>query len=224
MRPKFWMMLAITTVLILAGIGALAMPKSEYFCQDDFVLSFGAIGDPMAAGTTITADGRLLLWDSNTIAGWFTMTGTLKPVSQPGNGTWQLVFDSGTFKVMSSPINGTTYWQGNISNLTMTGYDQSSATYSAAGYQRPGYVTDPAEYLSVGTAIFTRTDGTWTDPELHMNWLGSYNWTYDNATPATSNNLLGNLQAELSTPEPGSIAALFCGLTGMVGYWRRKRS
>ncbi len=223
MRPRNWMTLAITATLILTGVGALAMPKPEYFCQDDFVLTFGAVGQPMAVGSTLAADGRLLQWDNNTIAGWFSMTATLQSAGQSSNGQWNMVFNTGTFKITSTPVGGITYWEGKISNLSFTGYDLTSARYDAANYDRPGYVTDPVEFTSVGGATFARTGGTWTDPKIHMSWLGNYNWTYDNATPATSNHLLGNLQAKLTTPEPGSLAAVFCGLVGLSHYWRRRR-
>jgi hypothetical protein len=218
------MNLAVTATLLLIGVGASAMPKSEYFCQDDFVLTYGAVGQPMAVGTTISADGRLLLWDSNTIAGWFAMDATVTKAGQSSNGQWNMTFSTGTFKITSKPIGGTTYWEGSVSNLSFTGYDLASTLYDAAGYNRPGYVFDPLKFTSVGGATFTRTGGTWTDPTISMSWLGNYNWTYDNTTPETSNHLLGNLQARLVAPEPGSLAAMLCGLVGIGHYWRRKRS
>lgn len=224
MKPISWSTIAFAAILVLVGVGTQAMPKPQYFCQDDFIMTFGEVGQPLAAGTTIAADGRLLMWSDNLLAGWFTMNATVSHAGQSSSGVWSLVFDTGTFKITSRPDgSGTTYWEGSIEQLTLTGYDQFSTHYAAAGYPRPAYAVQPEQFVSVGAASFARSGGTWTDPKLQMDWLGGYNWTYDNSTPETSSHIYGNLQGML-TPEPGSLAALVCGIVGLAGCWRRKRA
>lgn len=224
MRQTHWSMLALAVILTFAGVAAQAMPEAAYFCQDDFIMTFGELGQPLSVGTTIEGDGRLLFVNQNKLAGWFTFSATVSYAGQSNNGMWRLDFDTGTFKITSKPTGGTVYWSGTIDNLTFIGYDDPNMRYSAADYPRPIFETEPTEFLSVGKAKFTRLDGTWTDPELFLDWIGSYNWNYDEDTLEQSTNIFGNLQARLVVPEPSGIVALACGLVGLVGIYRKRSS
>jgi len=205
------------------GVAASAMPQTSYFCQDDFTLLFGEAGNPLATNTSITADGRLLYWNDNKLAGWFSFDAVVSQGSISGS-MWTLTFDTGTFTVHSTKTGGTVYWTGTINNLTMTGYVDPNARYDASVYSRPAYESEPTEFISVGSAAITRTGGIWTDPNLILQWAGSYNWNYDGDTPQESENLYGNLQAKLTVPEPGSMIAMLSGLVGLISFTGRKRN
>jgi hypothetical protein len=216
--------------LVALAVAAKAMPEPTYFCQDDFTMTFGATGNPLAAGTELIADGRLLHWNDNKLAGWFSFDAVM---SQPGvvsGNTWTMTFDSGTFEIHSTKTGGTRYWAGSIDHFTLTGYVDPDARYDATDmltYPRPGYEDEPTEFISVGAAKFDRIPGlpggTWTDPQIFMEWAGSYNWNYDENLPQESNTLYGNLQGKIGVPEPAGIVALLSGIIGLVGFVGRRR-
>ena len=224
MRRRSWSIVAIVVGIMMIGVAGWAMPQSSYFCQDDFTLTFGALGNPLAAGTSIDADGRLLFWNDNKLAGWFTISGVMSQAGQVSNGMWTTVFDSGTINITTKPTGGATLWAGTVDHFTVTGYLDPNLRFNASAYPRPTYETEPTEFISVGAAAFTRTGGTWTDPQLYMDWAGSYNWNYDADTPQESTTLYGNLQGKLCIPEPGTVTALVCGLVGLTGLLRRRRA
>lgn len=202
------------------------MPQPSYFLQDDFVLTFGEIGNPLAANTsihTINYSTRLLYWNQNLLAGWFHLDATASSAGQVSGGMWTLVFDTGTFSITPSPASGTPLWSGTVDHLTITGYVDPNARFAAAGYPRPTYETEPTEFTAVAEGKFTRTSGTWTDPQLLLDWVGSYNWNYDASTPQESTIIIGNMQARLVVPEPAGVVALLCGLVGLIGLKARKR-
>lgn len=202
------------------------MPQPAYFLQDDFVLTFGSTGNPLATGTnirTIDYSTRLLNWNDNNLAGWFHLNADLSS-GETNGGVWTMNFTSGSFSITDGPTGGTVYWSGTVDQLTLSGYVTSPLFgYPATGYPRPAYETEPTEFVAVGAGRFTRQSGTWTDTQLLLDWVGSYNWNYDASTPQDSTSIIGNLQGRLVVPEPGSVVALLSGLIGLVGFWHRKR-
>jgi hypothetical protein len=231
MKNRSWNVIIAVLGLMALGVAASAMPEPTYFCQDDFTLTFGETGNPLSVGTELSADGRLLKWNDNKLAGWFSFHGVM---SQPGvvsGNTWTMIFDSGTFEIHSTKTGGTRYWAGSIEHFTLTGYVDPDGRYDAtdpSAYPRPAYEDEPTEFISVGAAEFDRIPGlpggTWTDPQIFMQWIGSYNWNYDEDTPEDSNTLYGNLQAKIVVPEPAGLIALLSGIVGLVGFVGRRRS
>jgi len=215
--------IAVIGFLALA-VCASAMPEPTYFCQDDFMLTFGEIGNPLAEGTALSAAGRLLKWSENKLAGWFSLEAAMSQPGQVVGDKWTVTFDEGTLTLHSTKTGGTVYWTGNLQQLTLTGYVDPSGRFAASAFPRPSYESEPTEFIAVGNASFQRTGGTWTDPALVLQWVGSYNWNYDEDTPQASSTVFGNLQAKIAVPEPGSVAALVCGLVGFVGFAGRRRS
>jgi hypothetical protein len=226
-KVKIRAIIATAIILMLAGVTAQAMPQPAYFLQDDFVLTFGAKGDPLAVGTnihTIDYSTRLLNWNDNNLAGWFHLDATLGSAGQTSNGAWVLNFTTGTFSITEKPTGGQTYWSGAVDQLTLMSHTDPSLQYPAAGYARPAYEGEPTEFVAVGAGKFSRTSGTWADPQLELDWAGSYNWNYDANTPQDSTSIIGNMQAKLIAPEPASAVALMSGLVGLVGFWYKKRA
>jgi|GEM_PF-2011711 len=215
----------ILTVLIMVGSCVQAAPKPVYFAQDDFVLTYGALGNPLAVGTNIDAGGRLLDWGADKILCWFTLTGQASAPGQVVGGESVLNMDQGTLTITTMRNGGgTVLWQGSVNSLQFKSHVNPAENYNASNYSRPAYESQASQYLSVGNGIFTRTGGSWTDPKMTMDWFGSYNWNYDGDTPQTSSYATGNLQGKLVVPEPGSIIALICGSVGLIGAAMRKRS
>lgn len=223
MKLTIWIIAAIAVALLLVGVTAQAMPKSSYFLQDDFIMTFGQTGDMLAAGTEMSGSGRLLDWDKNKLVGWFAFDAKVTYAGQASNGEWMLTFDDGTFNI-TKPTGGTTLWAGTIDHFTIKGYTDPSTRFAAANYLRPIYENQPTEFISVGGAKFIRTAGAWTDPTLLLDWIGAYNLNLDADTPAESTNIFGNLQARLVVPEPAGIVAMICGLVGLVGFGVKKRA
>lgn len=224
MRNRRWSVILAVLGLVAMAIAANAMPEPTYFCQDDFTMTFGATGNPLAVDTELIADGRLLHWDDNKLAAWFSFDAVLSQPGQVSGNTWTMTFDSGTFTLHTTKTGGATLWAGTIDHLTFTGYVDEDVRYDASVYDRPVYEDEPTEFISVGDAKFTRTGGTWTDPQIFMQWAGSYNWNYDENLPQDSNTLYGNLQAKLVVPEPAGVVALLSGIIGLVGFVGRRRS
>ena len=215
----------IVVLLVCAGTSAVAMPQDAYFLQDDILYDFATVGIG-GAGGTINADGRLTRWSANVVEGWFLIENASNSQPQQDIGTeWQIVLDSGTFKITGGP-NGTgpTYWVGDIEYFTLT-YKKNDTMYSAAGYDRPSYESEPTEFQTVGIAKLNRTGGTWTDDVLYMEWNGTYNWNFDNEDTEQASFGIGNLQAKLvAVPEPAGVVAMLYGGLGLgVLVVRRKR-
>jgi hypothetical protein len=224
MRKGSWSIVVIIFGIMMIGAAGWAMPQPSYFCQDDFTLTFGAVGNPLVPGTTIDADGRLLFWNEDQVAAWFTVSAAMSQPGQVSNGMWTIVFDSGTINIATDPTGGTTLWAGTVDHFTVTGYVDPSLRFNASAYPRPTYETEPTEFIGVGAAAFARTAGTWTDPKLFMDWVGSYNWNFDANTPEQSSTVYGNLQGRLCIPEPDTAMALACGLVGLTGLLRKRRT
>lgn len=210
--------------LLAVAVAANAMPEPTYFWQDDFTLVFGEIGNPLAEGTSLLAAGRLLKWNENKLAGWFNLEVSMNQPGQVIGNYWKATFDTGTLTLHSAKTGGTIYWSGIVQELTITGFVDPAGRYLASAYPRPVYETEPTEYIAVGTGSFLRTGGTWTDPVLVLPWIGSYNWNYDDDSAEVSSTIYGNLQAKIAVPEPASVAALLCGMVGLLGFAGRRRS
>ena len=228
MRNGRWSVILAVLGLMAMAIAAKAMPEPTYFCQDDFTLAFGETGNPLAVGTELNADGRLLHWDDNKLAAWFSFDAVLSQPGQMSGSTWTMTFDSGTFTIHTTKTGGAILWAGTIDNLTFTGYVDEDVRYDASVYDRPVYEDEPTEFISVGTAKFDRIPGilggTWTDPQIFMEWAGSYNWNYDENLPQDSSTLYGNLQGKIVVPEPAGVVALLSGIIGLVGFVGRRRN
>ena len=221
---KICSILVVVSVLLTVATSLWAMPLDAYFAQDDFVLTFGSLGNPLASDATIVANGRLLNWTTNKISGWFTISAAATNAAQIVNDQWITNFDQGTFKITSG-INGggSVLWSGTVDQFIVKGYTNPGISIPAT-FSRPSYESEPTEFLAVGDAAFTRTSGTWTDQSLKLDWMGSYNWSYDADTVSESSLIYGNLQGRLIVPEPGSILMLAFGTASLVGTVLRKRA
>lgn len=211
---------ALLAAMCFAGVAAQAMPESQYFVQDNFCLTYGAAGNPLAAGARIDTIGsinRLVHWDSPETAAWYELHGVAgNQVNVSGN-IASTVFDMGTFTI-TSETGGVVLWTGAIQNLVVqTRVDATK--YPAATYPRPSYETQPVDFEAVGSGSFVRLGGTWTDSQLVLDWLGTYNTDYDAYTTYAS----GNLQGRLVTPEPGGMAGMLCGFVGLTGLIASRR-
>lgn len=217
--------LILTVLLVLVAVSVQAMPEPSYLMQDDFSLTFGELGNPLAGGTSFDGTGRIVLWNVEKFAGSFVLSAVAgAPAVDLGN-QWRMNFNQGTFKITSLPYgNGVTLWEGRVDNLLLTGNKDNSKILAAA-YDRPAYENEPTEFNQIGSAKFIRTSGVWTDPVINMEWGGSYNINYDANTVAESSMLIGNLQGKLvAVPEPGGLLLIGSGLISLVGLAKRKRS
>lgn len=217
--------LILTLLVVLIAASAQAMPQSSYLVQDDYTLTFGELGNPLAGGTGIESMGRIVLWNAEMFAGSFVLSGVAaSPAADLGN-QWRMNFNKGTFKITSQPYgNGVTLWEGRIDYFWLTG-NKDDSKFLAATYNRPAYEDEPTEFNQTGRAKFVRTSGVWTDSALLLDWAGTYNINYDAASVAESSMLMGNLQGKLvAVPEPGGLLLMGSGLISLVGFVSRKRS
>lgn len=209
--------LAVTSVICLAGAAVWAMPESQYFVQDNFLMTYGEVGNPLSAGTTVETYGsinRLIHWDVPQTAAYFSLSGVASNAGQINGAVTSMVFDTGSFTITSEANGGgIVLWTGTIQNLSVQS-NLSALPYPASGYPRPSFESQPVDFEGVGSGVFIRTGGTWTDSKLILDWFGTYDTNYDaEHTMAT-----GDLQGRLIVPEPGSIAGLLCGLVGITGF------
>ena len=214
---------AAVVVLVVSGSCLQAAPEAMYFVQDDFWQIFGEQGNPGSAGTQIGADGRLVLWDVDQVAGWWTLSAvTTAGAFDNGSGQWQTNYEQGTVTVTDSRTGGNVLWQGSVVSLyTLVNMDQSP--FDATAYDRPDYENQPETFLSVGFGEFARTGGSWLDPGLVLDWMGTYNWNFNGATPGESSEMYGNIQGKLVVvPEPASFVSLLLLTGGLAGRCRRK--
>lgn len=211
--------------LLALALYAQAMPEPYYLMQDDFILTFGAPGNPLAAGSQIDSTGRIVFWNMEKFAGSFSLSTTAGAAAVNLGSQWQMDFNQGTFKITSQPAgNGVTLWEGAVSSFLVTGNNDGSK-FSAAPYDRPSYEDDPASFDQVCSATFTRTSGVWTDQVIEMEWGGTYNITFDGNTIPESSWMLGNLQGKLVTvPEPSGLLLIGGGLASLAGVIKRRRT
>ena len=220
--------LAAVIVLLAFGTAAQAAPEPVYFLQDDFFLGFGQPGDPLAAGTSLDFDGRVVLWGVSKIAGWCQFTSATTAYADDLGAEWRSNFNdpSGSFTITSQPRGaGAVLWVGTVDYFYVYG-QKNDSVYDATVYDRPAYETEPTEFNNVGAARFIRTGGdpAWSDPVLVMEWLGVYNLTLDGDTVQQSENIFANLQGKLFVPEPSGMVALLVGGLGLVSFMgKRKR-
>lgn len=216
--------LIITATLLLAIAGSLqAMPASLYFVQDDFEQTFGATGNPGSANTEIYAWGKLVRWDVNQVIGVFELTCKTTNGAVDNGTQWVTNYDQGTITIMTKSTNGTLLWSGNVS-FVQTIANKNGSMFSALPYTRPTYDSEPSAFMSIGSAQFTRTAGSWTDSAIGMSWLGTYNWNYDAEDIADATWMSGNLQGKLvAVPEPSSLAACLAFLAPLAARIRRKQ-
>lgn len=209
--------LCLTAILLLAITSAVqAMPEGVYFLQDDFNLTFGATGNPLSAGSSLSAWGRLVRWSAEQRVGYFTLncSTTQGAVNVAGEAKSVTNFDIGTFKITTGSMGaGTVLWSGTVKDFLMIKNDDGSQ-FDAAQYDRPSYEKNPSSFITVGHGSFNKTEGSWQDSRIDLGWFGTYNWTYD-APVNEATSLDGNLQGKL-VPEPSSMIAglMFLGMFG----------
>ena len=219
-RSRFLAIAAVVAFLLVPAVGR-AMPESAYFLQDDVVVEFGISGDPFSVDTTVTADGRMLFWDVNAIAGWFFFSGTSTASATSVGDKWQMDYHAGAdfFEINTEKDgSGTVLWIGNVDYFQVLA-NKNEDPFSAAPYDRPAYETEPSEFAAVGTARFTRTGGVWIDPVLVLEWVGIYNVSLEGTEKAHT-----NMQAKLIIPEPGGILAFAIGTLGLATYVGRRKA
>lgn len=219
---KMWCICAIA-VLCLAATGAWAMPEPIYFAQDNYTITFGELGNPISAGTSISAAGHLVRWDAEHIIAYFTLTATAPTAGTETGGLGTTNFSNGTFKITSEAGGaGNLLWTGSVRNFNMSVYTDFTTRFPVT-YARPAYEDQPTEYWGIGSAAFDRTGGQWTDSHLAFDWFGTYNWNFDEVPPQDATYAIANLQGRLLVPDAGSATALLCGLVGLTGFVARRR-
>ena len=227
-KTQYCRALAAVIALLAFAVVAQAAPEPVYFLQDDLTLEFGQPGDPLAAGTDLDLDGRVVLWGVSKIAAWFQLTAATTAYADDLGSQWRMGFNdpSGVLTITTGKEGtGSVLWAGSVDHFYVLGHKNNSI-YDATTYDRPAYETEPAEFNYVGSASFTRTGGdpTWSDPVLLMDWLGVYNLTLDGDTVQQSENIFGNLQGKLFVPEPSGMLALLVGGLGLASFvGKRKR-
>jgi len=222
--------LAALCVLLCLTLSAQA--QGLFFAQDDFVLIYGQPNSPGAAGAQITMDGRLVNWSQNTVAAWFTLSGSNANNAYVVGNEYRTDYDTNVvLKITTMPNGaGALLWEGNGSAYTLVHADQSG--YNAASFDRPGwynplivssgYVT---EYQSVGAGSFNRAGGPWTNSQFVVDWFGSYDWNFITDGQGNGIGSTGNLQGKIDVvPEPSGVLACMTGLIGCAGLIRRRRS
>jgi len=215
--------LFLVVVLLVASVVS-ANAGQYYFAQDDFTLTFGAQGQPGAAGGTFTATGYIKQWTANTAIAWFSLTGKTTAGAAPVGTQYLTTYDLSTLTIYAGLVKGnttTTLWAGNGWLNTLVNADASTFTPNI----QPWYETQPVQYNSIGSADFmaTSTSGTFTSPEF-VAQLGTYNWSYDNVTPALRTTQFGNTQGKLeAVPEPMSVMLGIMGLGSVAGFMKLRR-
>lgn len=217
-----WLILTATLLLAIAG-SLQALPANMYFVQDDFEQTFGATGNPGSANTEIHAWGKIVRWDVNQVVGFFDITCKATNGAVDNGTQWVTTYDQGAMVINSKSTGGTLLWSGGVNSL-QTIVNKDGSVFAASAFDRPYYDKEPTEFLSVGSASFTRTAGSWADSGLAMNWLGTYNWNFDAENVADATWMSGNLQGKLvAVPEPSSLAACLVFLAPLAARIRRKQ-
>ena len=222
---------------IVIALGALmclatgAQAEGLFFAQDDFVLVYGQPNSPGSAGATFTMDGRLVQWDNNVVAAWFTLSGGNSSAAYVVGGEYRTDYDTDVvLTVTTAPQGaGTLLWQGSGNAYTLVNLDQSG--YDATTFDRPDWYNPTiitsgfvSEYQSVGAASFVKTAGTWTYAGLAAPWFGTYDWNFINDGQGNQIGSTGNMQGKLDiVPEPGSLMVCVTGLIGCAGVFMRRR-
>lgn len=231
MTIQIWCILLIAVGLFFSASGAWAMPESAYFLQDDFVLTFNQPTDPPAAGavlqisfnpnTSVPGGPRVVYWDHDQKAAWFSLSATASGPAAVANGIATIHFDNGTFTINSeSDGSGNNLWTGSIDSFSIQYYTDFTTHFPSSVYDRPDYpnARQWSSYDIVGCGVFNKTGGTWSDSKLVMDWVGG-----SQMNQGEDGVYYGNLEGKLVTPEPGSAAALLCGLTGLSGFVLKRR-
>lgn len=229
-----WRVCLIAAVLSIVASVVWAMPEPAYFLQDDCILIFGQPNDPLAAGATlgigwlrtdnytIIGDPHLIHWGNSEVAAGFSLKMTASSAPVVDNGIATLTFDSGEFQINSAGDGtGTNLWTGSVHSFAIQYHSDLSTGFPTTGYSRSVNAEVPNSYLCIGGGSFDRTGGDWNDPvdqQLTMKWIGMYNCNFDDDGIYT----YGNIQGQL-VPEPGSAAALLCGLAGLSGVVIKRR-
>ncbi len=205
---KILLMLVAALLIAFTAVSANAVPFNYAFAQDDFTFTFGADNDPGAPGGSFTSHGRVMSWTSPVIVAYYTLTGSNStPLSYP------LVsgFTTSTLTLYATD-NSTIIWQSIFGSANM----QLGGPFPAP--PRPYYATAPLTYDSVGDAFYLGPANTYS---ITIPWFGTYNWSYiDTDQDGNIEALIGNAQARLQVPEPGTLLLLGLGMIGVLGIRR----
>lgn len=200
-------------LLVLPSTGGLADTGPEtgpFFVQDHFTLTFGETGNPYAAGGSLHSIGLVKDWVINTNVAWFQIDAANSRSAALIDAQHVTVYDVATMTIYAGALGNTatTLWTGTGTMTTMAKADGSR--YAAP--VRPTYETQPVTFQGSGYGGFaaTSTSSTFSDPLFRINWLGSYNWGYDNAVGGSfgpnSTYQNGNLQMAVDLVRQGVLA------------------
>lgn len=210
----------------MAATSAFAI-ASFWFAQDNFTLKFGQTGAPGSAGGVFTSTGNLKDWSVNSNVAWFKLTGS-NPVAAQLVGDKYYTDYVSTMTIYAGALGDTTttLWTGAGGITTIINADGSKF----AAPVRPAYETQPVQYQGWGHGDFTATSTStaFSNALFKIEWLGSYNWGYDNAVGGSygpnSTYQNGNIQAKATAvPEPFTVVLGILGLSSVAGFRRLRR-
>jgi len=203
--------------VMLLMVANVANATDWYFAQDDVVEYHN--GNPLTTpGVSFIADGTIANWSApNTVIANYQLASTAL-VSFTGDADeWFTTYQT---TLTISDLSGT-LWSGSGTVTNIVQKNHVLGLNDGYTYTAPFVIPNLTEdyYESYGYGSWTKSAGTWTNPIMLMDWMG----TYDQRT-GIGNTIMANAQGRLqAVPEPISMILGAMGLAAVGGFKRFRK-